>query len=460
MSRMKRVEVRYQDPAERIKNTDEVCLGYSEMEAIAEAKRCLNCKNAKCIPGCPVGIDIPAFISEIAEGNFSEAYEVLSKYSALPAVCGRVCPQEDQCEKTCILGIKGDSVAIGKLERFAADYGLENNLNFDIRKEANNKKVAIVGSGPAGVTCAGELANLGYDVSVFEALHIPGGVLVYGIPEFRLPIEIVNKEIDKLKEKGVKIYPNTIVGRTVTIDGLLEDGYEAVFVASGAGLPKFLNIEGENLNGVYSANEYLTRANLMGAHNSDSKTPIKIGEKTAVIGGGNVAMDAARLARRLGSDTTVIYRREMEDLPARAEEVENAVEEGINFEFLSNPREILGDKDGRVKALKLDKMELVDVGGNRKSPRPIENSTYIEDFDTVIMALGTSPNTLIADTTHNLEVDEINRIIVKSQKSGETSKEGVYAGGDIVTGAATVILAMGAGKDAAHAIDRYLRGEE
>ena len=457
MSRFTKVPISYQDPEERIHNFEEVCLGYTKEEAIKEAKRCIQCKNPTCVPLCPVEIDIPGFIDEIAHENFEKAAEILNTYSSLPAVCGRVCPQEDQCEKTCILGKKGEPIAIGKLERFAADYAIDNGIQFTSKKEPNGRKVAVIGSGPAGVSCAGELLKEGYEVKVFESLHKPGGVLLYGIPEFRLPSEkIVQKEIENLEAMGADIETNVIVGRTITIEDIFEEGYEAIFVGSGAGLPLFLNIEGENLNGVFSANEYLTRNNLMNAYREGSQTPIKVGKKTAVIGGGNVAMDAARTARRLGSEVSIVYRRTKDELPARAEEVENAMEEGIEFKFLSNPVEVLGDEDGKVKGLRCVEMELKgeDESG-RARPVPIEGSEFDIDVDVVIMALGTTPNPLIPNTTEDLEVDDRNRILINNQAS-ETSREGVFAGGDNVTGSATVILAMGAGKDAAREIDEYL----
>ena len=458
MSRFTRIPIKYQDPEERIHNFDEVCLGYTREEAIAEAKRCIQCKNPTCVPMCPVSIDIPGFIKEIADENFENAARILNQYSALPAVCGRVCPQEDQCEKTCILGKKGDAIAIGKLERFAADYAIENGIVFTEVAEKNGHKVAVIGSGPAGVSCAGELLKMGYEVKIFEALHKPGGVLVYGIPDFRLPSEsVVEVEIENLKKMGVEMETNVIIGRTLTIEEIFEEGYKAVFVGSGAGLPIILNIPGANLNGVYSANEYLTRNNLMNAYKEDSETPIKVGKKTAVIGGGNVAMDSARVARRLGSDVYVLYRRTEVELPAREEEVENAMEEGIKFEFLTSPVEILGDEKGNVIGIRCEKMELGEPDeSGRRSPVRIENSEFDFDVDVVIMALGTNPNPLIASTTKDLDVDKKNRILT-TDDGGETSREGVFAGGDTVTGSATVILAMGAGKDAAKSIDEYIK---
>lgn len=457
MDRFKRVPISEQLPEVRNHNFEEVCLGYTEVEAVAEAKRCLNCKNPQCVTKCPVSINIPEFIHEIAEGNFAEAAKVLAKYTALPAVCGRVCPQESQCESKCVLGNKGDAVAIGKLERFAADWGREHGIEVAIAKESNGHKVAVIGSGPAGITCAGDLAKEGYDVTIYEALHKPGGVLVYGIPEFRLPKDtVVSHEIDNLKKLGVKIETNVIVGRTVTIDDLFEkEKYDAVFVGSGAGLPKFMGIPGENFNGVFSANEFLTRNNLMKAFQDEYDTPIKVGKRVAVVGGGNVAMDAARTAKRLGAEVWIVYRRSEEELPARVEEVHHAKEEGINFELLTNPVEIIGDEKGWVKGIKCVRMELGEPDkSGRRSPVTIEGSEFEFDVDTVIMALGTSPNPLIPSTTKGLEVNK-RRCIVADEK-GQTSKEGVFAGGDAVTGAATVILAMGAGKEAAAAIDKYI----
>lgn len=458
MDRFKRVPISVQDPEERIKNFDEVCLGYTEEEAIAEAKRCLNCKKPACRGNCPVSIDIPAFIKEIAEGNFAEAAQILAKYSALPAVCGRVCPQEEQCEKTCVLGHKGDPVSIGKLERFAADWAREHNIQVGEVKEKNGHKVAVIGSGPAGVTCAGDLVKEGYDVTIFESLHEAGGVLVYGIPEFRLPKEkVVKKEIENLQKLGVKIETNVVVGRTVTIADLMEkEGFDAVFIGSGAGLPKFMGIPGENLNGVFSANEFLTRNNLMKAFRKNYDTPIKVGDKVAVVGGGNVAMDAARTAKRLGAEVWIVYRRSEEELPARVEEVHHAKEEGINFELLTNPIEILADEKGWVKGIRCIRMELgePDESGRRR-PEPIEGTEFEFEVNTVIMSLGTSPNPLIPSTTEGLEIDR--RRCIVADENGQTSREGVFAGGDAVTGAATVILAMGAGKKAAVSIDKYIK---
>ncbi|NLX60996.1 MAG: NADPH-dependent glutamate synthase [Tissierellia bacterium] len=458
MDMFKRVPIAVQDPKERVKNFDEVCLGYTAEEAMAEAKRCLQCKHKPCVGNCPVRIDIPRFIKAIADGEFEQAAHILAEYTALPAVCGRVCPQETQCEEKCVRGIKGEAVSIGKLERFAADWARENNIKVGKTKEKNGFKVAVIGSGPAGITCAGDLAKEGYDVTIFEALHEPGGVLVYGIPEFRLPKEsVVKPEIENLKRLGVKIETDVVVGRTVTIDSLLNDeGFHAVFIGSGAGLPKFMGIPGENLNGVFSANEFLTRNNLMKAYREDYDTPIKVGKKVAVIGGGNVAMDAARTALRLGSDVTIVYRRTEKELPARVEEVHHAKEEGVKFEMLTNPVEIIGDENGWVKSIKCIRMELgePDESGRRR-PVPIEGSEFEMEVDTVIMALGTSPNPLIASTTEGLEVDKRGCIIV--DENGQTTREGVFAGGDVVTGSATVILAMGAARTAAAGIDKYIK---
>lgn len=458
MVKMKKVSVREQNPKVRATNFKEVCLGYDINEAMEEASRCLNCKNPKCVTKCPVNIMIPEFVSHVKEGNIEEAARVISNYSALPAVCGRVCPQESQCEGQCILGIKGEAVAIGKLERFVADWCRENGVFIADKKECNEKKVAVIGSGPAGLTCAGDLARLGYDVTIFEALHEPGGVLVYGIPEFRLPKDtVVKTEIENIKKLGVKIETNVIVGRTVTIESLLEDeGFHAAFIGSGAGLPKFMGIKGENSNGVFSANEFLTRTNLMKAFKDDYSTPVKVGTKVAVVGGGNVAMDAARTALRLGSESHIVYRRSESELPARVEEVHHAKEEGVIFDLLTNPVEILADENGWVKGMKCVKMELgePDASGRRK-PVEVPNSEFILDVDTVIMSLGTSPNPLISSTTKGLEINK-RQCIVAEEETGLTTKEGVYAGGDAVTGAATVILAMGAGKKAAKAIDEYL----
>lgn len=455
---LKKVPVREQDPKVRATNFEEVCYGYDIEEAKAEATRCLKCKNAKCIGGCPVNIDIPAFIKEVEEGNIEEASKVIGKYSTLPAVCGRVCPQESQCEERCIRGIKGEPVSIGKLERFVADWSRENDIKPELPKEKKDRKVAIIGSGPAGLTCAGDLAKMGYDVTIFEALHEPGGVLVYGIPEFRLPKDtVVKTEIDNVCALGVKIETNVVIGKSTTIDELMEEeGFEAVFIGSGAGLPKFMGIPGENANGVFSANEYLTRNNLMKAFDGDYDTPIAAGKKVAVVGGGNVAMDAARTALRLGAEVHIVYRRSEKELPARVEEVDHAKEEGIIFNLLTNPKEILVDENGWVKGMICVEMELgePDASG-RRSPVEKAGSEFTLDLDTVIMSLGTSPNPLISATTHGLETNRW-KCIVADEEKGRTSKEGVFAGGDAVTGAATVILAMGAGKAAAQGIDEYL----
>ena len=458
---MKKVPVREQDAKERACNFEEVCLGYNADEAVAEAQRCLNCKNAHCVQGCPVSINIPGFVEKVKEGDFAAAYQVISESSALPAVCGRVCPQESQCEGKCIRGIKGEAVSIGKLERFVADWARENNIRPVGAAEEKGKKVAVIGSGPAGLTCAGDLAKMGYDVTIFEALHEAGGVLVYGIPEFRLPKEnVVKKEIENVLSLGVKIETNVIVGKSVTIDELLnEEGYSAVFIGSGAGLPKFMGIPGENANGVFSANEYLTRSNLMKAFQADSATPIMESKKVAVVGGGNVAMDAARTALRLGAEVHIVYRRSEEELPARVEEVHHAKQEGIIFDLLTNPVEILEDEKGWVKGMKCVRMELgePDASGRRR-PVEIPGSEFTLELDTVIMALGTSPNPLISSTTEGLETNK-RKCIVASEENGQTSKAAVFAGGDAVTGAATVILAMGAGKAGAKGIDEYLSGK-
>ena len=458
---MKKVPVREQDAKERACNFEEVCLGYNADEAVAEAQRCLNCKNAHCVQGCPVSINIPGFVEKVKEGDFAAAYQVISESSALPAACGRVCPQESQCEGKCIRGIKGEAVSIGKLERFVADWARENNIRPVGAAEKKGKKVAVIGSGPAGLTCAGDLAKMGYDVTIFEALHEAGGVLVYGIPEFRLPKEnVVKKEIENVLSLGVKIETNVIVGKSVTIDELLnEEGYSAVFIGSGAGLPKFMGIPGENANGVFSANEYLTRSNLMKAFQADSATPIMESKKVAVVGGGNVAMDAARTALRLGAEVHIVYRRSEEELPARVEEVHHAKQEGIIFDLLTNPVEILEDEKGWVKGMKCVRMELgePDASGRRR-PVEIPGSEFTLELDTVIMALGTSPNPLISSTTEGLETNK-RKCIVASEENGQTSKAAVFAGGDAVTGAATVILAMGAGKAGAKGIDEYLSGK-
>ncbi len=458
---LNRVPVREQEPKVRATNFDEVCLGYNKDEAVEEAQRCLGCKNAKCITGCPVNINIPAFIAQVKEGNFEEAYKIIGESSALPAVCGRVCPQESQCEGKCVRGIKGDAVSIGKLERFVADWAKENGIKPVPAAEKNGHKIAVIGSGPAGLTCAGDLAKLGYDVTIFEALHKAGGVLSYGIPEFRLPKDkVVAAEIENVKSLGVKIETNVIIGKSVTIDELLKDeGFEAVFIGSGAGLPMFMGIPGENANGVFSANEFLTRNNLMKAFRDDYDTPIAHGKKVAVVGGGNVAMDAARTALRLGAEVHVIYRRSEAELPARAEEVHHAKEEGIIFDLLTNPVEILTDDKDWVTGIRCIRMELgePDASGRRR-PVEIPGSEFEIEVDEVIMSLGTSPNPLISSTTDGLDVNR-RKCIVAEEETGKTSKEGVYAGGDAVTGAATVILAMGAGKAGAKGIDEYIKSK-
>ena len=462
MDILHKVPVREQKPQERAKNFEEVCLGYNEAEAVSESERCLNCKNAQCVKGCPVAIDIPAFISEIKNGDFEKAYEVISASSALPAVCGRVCPLESQCEGKCIRGIKGEPVSIGKLERFTADWARENGVAPKGVEEKNGKKVAVIGSGPAGLTCAGDLARLGYDVTIFEALHEAGGVLSYGIPEFRLPKQdVVAKEVENVKALGVKIETNVVIGKATTIDELMEEeGYEAVFIGSGAGLPRFMGIPGEQANGVFSANEFLTRNNLMKAFREEYDTPIMKGKKVAVVGGGNVAMDAARTALRLGAQVHIVYRRSEAELPARVEEVHHAKEEGIIFDLLTNPTEILVDENGWVKGMKCIRMELgePDASG-RRSPVEIKGSEFEIELDTVIMSLGTSPNPLISSTTEGLETNR-RKCIVAQEANGATSKAGVFAGGDAVTGAATVILAMGAGKAAAKGIHEYLTNQK
>lgn len=454
---MTKVVMPEQEPNVRNKNFSEVALGYTKEMAMEEAARCLNCKHKPCMNGCPVNVPIPGFIEKVAEGDFNKAYEIITSENALPAICGRVCPQENQCEGQCVRGIKGEPVAIGRLERFVADYHMANASATEVEIEKNGKKVAVVGSGPAGITCAGELIKKGYDVTVFEALHKAGGVLSYGIPEFRLPKDLVAKEIETVEKLGVDIQTNVIVGRSVTIDELMEQGYEAVFVGSGAGLPRFLNIPGENLLGVYSANEFLTRVNLMKAYKfPEMPTPVKVGKKVAVVGAGNVAMDAARTAKRLGAEEVyIVYRRSEEELPARAEEVHHAKEEGIIFKLLNNPCAIHGE-DGWVTGIEVVKQELgePDASG-RRSPKPVEGSNYVIDVDTVIIAIGQSPNPLIRQTTPGLDTQKWGGIIVE-EDTMKTSKAGVYAGGDTVTGAATVILAMGAGKKAAKAIDEYL----
>lgn len=453
-----RVPVKEQEAKVRARNFEEVCLGYNKEEAMEEAVRCLDCKRAKCIEGCPVSINIPGFIQQVKAGNIEEAFNIISESSALPAVCGRVCPQETQCEGVCIRGRKGDPVSIGKLERFVADWARENGITPQPAKEKNGHKVAIIGSGPAGLTCAGDLAKLGYDVTIFEALHKTGGVLVYGIPEFRLPKDtVVAKEIDNVLSLGVKIEKNVIIGKSITVDELLtEEGFEAVFIASGAGLPMFMGIPGENARGVFSANEYLTRSNLMKAFEDDYETPIYHARKIAVVGGGNVAMDAARTAIRLGAEVHVIYRRSESELPARVEEVHHAKEEGVIFDLLTNPVEVLTDSEENVVGIRCVRMELgePDESGRRR-PVQIEGSEFDIEVDAVIMSLGTSPNPLISSTTYGLDVNK-RKCIIADEEYGKTSKEGVFAGGDAVTGAATVILAMGAGKAGARGIHEYL----
>ena len=457
-NRIPRVPVREQDPKVRATNFEEVCYGYNKEEALLEASRCLNCKNPRCMTACPVGLQIPRFIAELAQGNIAGAAAVIAEDSSLPAVCGRVCPQETQCEGSCVLGVKGEPVAIGKLERFVADYSREQGAQAAKVAPANGKKVAVIGSGPAGLACASDLAKWGYDVTIFEALHKAGGVLEYGIPEFRLPKDKVLKhEIEEVRKLGVKIETDVIVGRTVTIDSLMDqEGFKAVFIGSGAGLPKFMGIPGENYNGVFSANEFLTRNNLMKAWREDYLTPIHAGKKVCVVGGGNVAMDAARTALRLGAEVHIVYRRTEADLPARKEEVHHAIEEGIIFDMLTNPVEVIGDERGWVKALKCVKMELGEPDeSGRRSPVVIEGSEFEIPTETVIMALGTSPNPLISKTTKGLEVNR--RGCLVATEEGATTRPGVFAGGDAVTGAATVILAMGAGRTAAKAIDAYLQ---
>ena len=451
---LKRNEMPTQDAVVRASNFNEVALGYSEGTAINEAMRCLNCKNMPCVQGCPVNIHIPEFIEKIKQGDFEDAYQIIAKSSSLPAVCGRVCPQETQCESKCVRGIKGESVGIGRLERFVADWHNAHAVESITKPESNGHKVAVVGSGPSGLTCAGDLAKKGYEVTIFEALHLAGGVLVYGIPEFRLPKAVVQKEVDILKTLGVEIKTNVVVGKTITVDELFEDGFEAVFIGSGAGLPRFMGIKGETLCGVYSANEFLTRNNLMKAYKDGSATPVMQTKKTVVVGGGNVAMDAARTAKRLGADVTVVYRRTEKELPARREEVEHAMEEGIAFKFLTNPLEIKG-KDGWVDGIICEQMKLSEPDeSGRARPVSVPNSDFVVDADCVIMSIGTSPNPLIKDTTNGLEVNRWGGIVVN--EDGLTSRNAVYAGGDAVTGAATVILAMGAGKTAAKAIDEYI----
>ena len=461
MDMMKRVPIAEQTPEERAKNFKEVCLGYTEEEARAEASRCLNCKNPRCVAGCPVSIDIPGFLQQVIAGQEAKAAGIIAESSALPAVCGRVCPQETQCEGVCIRGIKGEPVAIGKLERYVADWAREHNIEPENHSEKNGQRVAVIGAGPAGLTCAGELAKLGYEVKIFEALHEPGGVLVYGIPEFRLPKDtVVTHEVENVKKLGVEIETNTIVGKSVSVDDLLDhEGYDAVFIGSGAGLPMFMHIPGETASGVFSANEFLTRNNLMKAFREDYDTPIFAGKRAIVVGGGNVAMDAARTALRLGAETHIVYRRSEAELPARVEEVHHAKEEGVIFDLLTNPVEILEDENGWVRAVRVIHMELgePDASGRR---RPVEIPGSEEEIpaDTVIMALGTSPNPLLASTTKGLDTNRWG-CLVADEKSGQTTREGVFAGGDAVIGAATVILAMGAGKQAARGIDEYLKAK-
>ncbi len=458
MDVLHKVPVREQDPKVRATNFKEVCLGYNEEEAVEEATRCIKCKNAKCMSGCPVSINIPGFIQKVMDRDFAGAFDIIGESSALPAICGRVCPQESQCEGKCIRGIKGEPISIGKLERFVADWARENGVEPKKAEEKNGKKVAVIGSGPAGLTCAGDLAKMGYEVKIFEALHEPGGVLTYGIPEFRLPKEtVVAAEVENVRKLGVEIECNVVIGKSTTIDQLLSDeGFDAIFIGSGAGLPKFMGIPGEQANGVFSANEFLTRNNLMKAFREDHDTPIVGGKKVVVVGGGNVAMDAARTALRLGAETHIVYRRSEEELPARAEEVHHAKEEGIIFDLLTNPKEILVDDQGWVKGVECIRMELgePDASGRRR-PVEVPGSEFTIDADTVIMSLGTSPNPLIASTTEGLETNKW-KCLVAEEENGKTTKEGVYAGGDAVTGAATVILAMEAGKKAAKGIDEYL----
>lgn len=460
-NKIPRVSVREQDAKVRATNFEEVCYGYNVEEAQTEASRCLNCKKPRCVEACPVGINIPAFIHEVINGDFKKASSIIAEDSSLPSICGRVCPQETQCEGSCVLGIKGESVAIGKLERFVGDWSLENNAKSVEVAPKNGHKVAVIGSGPSGLACASDLAKWGYDVTVFEALHKLGGVLVYGIPEFRLPKEkIVAREIDTLKALGVKFETDVVVGRTITIDSLMdEEGYDAVFIGSGAGLPRFMGIEGENLNGVVSANEFLTRANLMRAYDEEYDTPIYVGKRVAVVGGGNVAMDAVRTAKRLGADATIIYRRSETELPARQEEVHHAKEEGIEFRMLTNPTRVLGDDKGWVRGLSCVEMELGEPDeSGRRSPVVKQGSDFDVECDVVIMALGTSPNPLLKQTTAGLETTR--RGCIVADESGATTREGVFAGGDAVTGAATVILAMGAGRRAAKAIDEYVKSKK
>ena len=452
-----RVPVREQDPKIRATNFEEVCLGYNEEEAVKEANRCLTCKFPSCVKGCPVSINIPGFIAHVKNGEFDEAAKEIAKYSALPAVCGRVCPQEKQCESKCVVGRMGDPVSIGKLERFVADYAASHDVNLAAKGEPNGHTVSIIGAGPSGLTCAGDLAMRGYDVTLYEALHKAGGVLVYGIPEFRLPKDrVVAHEVENVKKLGVKIITDCIIGKTISIDDLFAEGYEAIFIGSGAGLPKFMGIPGENANGVLSANEFLTRVNLMKGYKDDYATPVHVGQKVAVVGGGNVAMDAVRTALRLGAEATIVYRRGEEELPARVEEVHHAKEEGVKFAMLTNPTEILSDDKGNVTGMKCVRMELgePDASGRRR-PQVVPGSEFVMDVDMVIMSLGTSPNPLISSTTKGLETNPHGCLVVVDD-SGLTTRDGVYAGGDAVTGAATVILAMGAGKKAAQAIDEKL----
>lgn len=456
---LKKNEMPAQEPNVRNKNFKEVALGYSKETAVDEANRCLNCKNKPCVNGCPVNIDIPAFIQKVKDEDFDGAYDIISASSSLPAVCGRVCPQETQCEGKCVRGIKGDPVGIGRLERFVADWHNEYSTAEVKKPESNGHKAAIIGAGPAGLTCAGDLARLGYEVTVFEALHLAGGVLVYGIPEFRLPKAIVQKEIDGLKALGVTINTNTVIGRTITVDELFEQGFEAIFIGSGAGLPRFMGIPGENLKGVYSANEFLTRTNLMKAYTENSDTPIQHAKNVAVVGGGNVAMDAARCAKRLGAENVyIVYRRGEAEMPARNEEIEHAKEEGIIFKTLNNPVEILGDEHKLVTGMKCIEMELGEPDeSGRRSPVEKKGSEFVLDVDCVVMSIGTSPNPLIRNTTKGLETNRKGCFV--ADENGLTSREGVYAGGDAVTGAATVILAMGAGKTAAKAMDEYIKSK-
>ncbi len=459
-NKIPRVSVREQEPAVRATNFEEVCYGYNAEEAQLEASRCLNCKNPRCVAACPVGINIPAFVGKIAEGDFAGASSIIAEDSSLPSICGRVCPQENQCEGSCILGIKSEPVAIGKLERFVGDWSLENECKGCQKEPSNGHKVAVIGSGPSGLACASDLAKWGYQVTVFEALHKLGGVLVYGIPEFRLPKEkIVAREIDSLRKLGVKFETDVVVGRTITIDSLMdEEGFDAVFIGSGAGLPRFMGISGENFNGVVSANEFLTRANLMRAYDEEYDTPIYVGKRVVVVGGGNVAMDAVRTAKRLGAESVIVYRRSEQELPARREEVHHAKEEGIEFKMLTNPVEVLGDDKGWVRGLKCVEMELGEPDeSGRRSPVEKPGSEFEVECDVVIMALGTSPNPLLKSTTKGLETNRRGCIVTNEQ--GATSREGVFAGGDAVTGAATVILAMGAGRTAAKAIDEYIKSK-